>query len=88
MANIKLPGGSLTLEQLTVIFRTIPVEFDFIDQDDIIRWSSMNQHRLFKRSRQTRLGSSPWSIKATSSSRLGSNAQWQASVNLLVNHLP
>ena len=49
MANIKLPGGSLTLEQLTVIFRTIPVEFDFIDQDDIIRWSSMNQHRLFKR---------------------------------------
>lgn len=49
MTDIKLPGGRLTLEKLTAIFQTIPVEFDFIDQDDIIRWSSMNQHRLFKR---------------------------------------
>lgn len=49
MTPITLPGGQLTLEQLSAIFATIPVEFDFIDQDDIIRWSSQNNHRLFAR---------------------------------------
>lgn len=49
MENIPLRGGQLKLEELNAIFTTIPVEFDFIDENDIIRWSSANKHRLFKR---------------------------------------
>lgn len=49
MVDINLKGGKLSLEQLNTIFETIPVEFDFIDENDIICWSSANQHRLFKR---------------------------------------
>ena len=49
MDNVSLHGGELNLDELNAIFTTIPVEFDFIDQDDIIRWSSANRHRLFKR---------------------------------------
>lgn len=49
MEKIPLHGGELTLDELNAIFTTIPVEFDFIDQNDIIRWSSANRHRLFKR---------------------------------------
>lgn len=47
--QIPLKGGSLTLEQLNAIFESIPEEFDFIDENDIVRWSSANRHRLFKR---------------------------------------
>ena len=47
--TVKLLGGSLTLTQLNAIFQTIPEEFDFIDEHDIVRWSSANKHRLFKR---------------------------------------
>ncbi|MRN07613.1 hypothetical protein EAI26_09510 [Lactobacillus sp. 0.1XD8-4] len=49
MTEIKLKGGQLSLKQLNAIFKTIPVEFDFIDENDIVRWSSANKHRLFKR---------------------------------------
>ena len=49
MTDINLKGGKLSIEQLNTIFEIIPVEFDFIDENDIIRWSSANRHRLFKR---------------------------------------
>lgn len=49
MPSINLHGGQLSLDELNAIFATIPVEFDFIDKDDIIHWSSANHHRLFKR---------------------------------------
>ena len=41
MTDISLKGGKLSIEQLNTIFETIPVEFDFIDENDIIRWSSV-----------------------------------------------
>lgn len=47
--QITLQGGSLNLTQLNAIFESIPEEFDFIDENDIVRWSSANKHRLFKR---------------------------------------
>lgn len=47
--RIQLAGGSLSLAELNAIFKTIPEEFDFIDDQDIVRWSSANRHRLFKR---------------------------------------
>lgn len=49
METINLNGGSLSIDQLNAIFRTIPEEFDVIDQNDIVQWSSANNHRLFAR---------------------------------------
>lgn len=49
MENIKLNGGSLNIDQLNAIFATIPQEMDVLDENDIVVWSSMNKHRLFKR---------------------------------------
>ncbi|WP_076460971.1 PAS domain-containing protein [Limosilactobacillus caccae] len=49
MTEINLKGGQLTRKQLNTIFETIPQEFDFIDENDIVRWSSANRHRIFKR---------------------------------------
>lgn len=47
--RIKLSGGSLSVEELNAIFKTIPQEMDVLDARDVVVWSSMNQHRLFKR---------------------------------------
>ena len=47
--EIKLNGGHLNLEMLNAIFNTIPQEFDVLDENDKVVWSSMNKHRLFKR---------------------------------------
>lgn len=47
--NIKLVGGNLTIEQLNAIFKVIPEEFDVLDANDVVVWSSMNDNRLFPR---------------------------------------
>lgn len=47
--DIKLKGGHLSLDELNAIFTTIPQEFDVLDENDVVVWSSMNKHRLFKR---------------------------------------
>lgn len=47
--KIKLKGGSLSIDELNAIFETIPQEMDVLDENDIVVWSSMNKHRLFKR---------------------------------------
>lgn len=47
--KIKLTGGNISLRELNAIFREIPQEFDVLDENDIVVWSSMNKHRLFKR---------------------------------------
>ncbi|KRK07304.1 hypothetical protein FC52_GL000807 [Lactobacillus pasteurii DSM 23907 = CRBIP 24.76] len=47
--KINLIGGQLTLDQLNAIFKTIPQEFDVLDDQDRVVWSSMNKDRLFKR---------------------------------------
>ncbi|MDA5388755.1 MULTISPECIES: PAS domain-containing protein [Loigolactobacillus] len=47
--KVNLTTGTLKLEQLNAIFKTIPQEFDFIDENDIVRWYSNNTNRLFAR---------------------------------------
>lgn len=42
MNKIKLKGGHLSLPELNAIFTTIPQEFDVLDENDIVVWSSMN----------------------------------------------
>lgn len=50
--RIKLNGGSLSVEELNAIFKTIPQEMDVLDENDVVVWSSMNKKRLFKRTEQ------------------------------------
>ncbi|MHC5250062.1 PAS domain-containing protein [Enterococcus sp. HY326] len=49
MSSIELETGKLTIDQLNGIFKVIPQEFDFIDENDIVRWYSNNSMRLFDR---------------------------------------
>ncbi len=50
---IKLKGGRLSLDELNSIFTTIPQEFDVLDENDVVVWSSMNKHRLFQRTKDS-----------------------------------
>jgi DUF438 domain-containing protein len=48
---VTLPTGSLTLDQLTAIFSTLPVDLTFVDADDRVRLFSEGPNRVFARSR-------------------------------------
>ncbi len=49
--KIHLPTGSLTLDQLMNIFKTLPVDLTFVDADDTVRYFSPGKERIFDRSR-------------------------------------
>ncbi|MCX7602973.1 MAG: DUF438 domain-containing protein [Bryobacteraceae bacterium] len=48
---VQLPTGSLTLEQLLAIFRTLPVDLTFVDADDRVAFFSEGPDRIFARSK-------------------------------------
>ncbi|QQE10995.1 DUF438 domain-containing protein [Planctomycetota bacterium] len=48
-AKIQFGTGILTLEQLTAIFSTIPVDLTFVDAEDRVRFFSESPKRVFKR---------------------------------------
>jgi DUF438 domain-containing protein len=48
---IQLPTGNLSIEQLTAIFSTLPVDLTFVDADDRVRFFSEGPDRIFSRSR-------------------------------------
>ena len=43
------PTGSLGLDQLEAIFRTLPVDLTFVDADDRVRFFSEGPNRVFMR---------------------------------------
>ncbi len=47
--SIMFPTGSLTLEQLKVIFSILPVDLTFVDADDRVRFFSEGPNRVFVR---------------------------------------
>lgn len=49
--GVRLPTGHLSLEQLTVIFSTMPVDLTFVDADDRVAFFSEGPDRVFARSR-------------------------------------
>jgi PAS domain S-box-containing protein len=49
--GIQLPTGNLTLEQLTAIFGTLPVDLTFVDADDRVAFYSEGPRRIFARSK-------------------------------------
>lgn len=48
---IALPTGTLSLQQLTAIFSTLPVDLTFVDADDRVAFFSEGPDRVFARSR-------------------------------------
>ena len=50
-ADIRLPSGNLTLDQLTALFATLPVDLTFVDADDRVRFFSEGPDRIFSRSK-------------------------------------
>lgn len=49
--GVTLPTGTLSLEQLTAIFSTLPVDLTFVDADDRVAFFSEGPQRVFARSR-------------------------------------
>mgnify|MGYP000856257753 CR=1 FL=1 len=46
---IPLQVGALTVEQLTQIFRYLPVDITFVDEGNDVRFYSGGEHRVFER---------------------------------------
>lgn len=42
--------GKLTLEQINLIFRHLPVDLSFVDENELVRFYSDTKHRVFPRS--------------------------------------
>ena len=45
-----LAVGSLTIEQITLIFKFLPVDITFVDEKDLVRFYNDTKHRIFPRS--------------------------------------
>jgi DUF438 domain-containing protein len=49
--GVQLPTGNLTLQQLTAMFSTLPVDITFVDANDRVAFFSEGPDRVFARSR-------------------------------------
>ena len=49
--GIEMPTGTLSLEQLTAIFSTLPVDLTFVDAEDRVAFFSEGPQRIFARSK-------------------------------------
>jgi uncharacterized protein len=47
--QVTLPTGTLSLEQLTALLDTLPVDISFVDADDTVRYFSQSKDRIFVR---------------------------------------
>ena len=45
-----LAVGSLTIEQIKLIFKFLPVDITFVDENDLVRFYNDTKHRIFPRS--------------------------------------
>ncbi len=48
---IKLPSGELSPKQLMHMLNALPVDITFVDRDDVVRYFSENEERIFVRTR-------------------------------------
>ena len=48
---IDLDTGAMTREQLEWVFKTLPVDVTFVDEEDTVRYFSQTPDRIFKRTR-------------------------------------
>lgn len=49
--KLNVSTGKLTLEQINLIFKNIPVDLSYVDEDDIVSFYSDTKHRVFPRSK-------------------------------------
>ncbi|RPH98971.1 MAG: DUF438 domain-containing protein, partial [Calditrichaeota bacterium] len=49
--RIQLPSGSFTIEELTTMLNTLPVDITFVDKNDKVKYFSQGKHRIFDRNR-------------------------------------
>ncbi len=50
-SRIRLPSGELSPKQLLQMLNALPVDITFVDQDDVVRYFSENEERIFVRTR-------------------------------------
>ena len=48
---VRLPSGSLAVEELLAILNTLPVDVTFVDRNDKVKYFSQGSHRIFTRNR-------------------------------------
>ena len=49
--KINLPSGSFSVEELTKVLNTLPVDLTFVDKGDRVKYFSQGEHRIFDRNR-------------------------------------
>jgi len=49
--KVRLPSGSFTIDELTVLLNTLPIDVTFVDKDDKVKFFTQGTHRVFDRNR-------------------------------------
>lgn len=49
-ARIQFPSGSISLQELTAVLKTLPFDVTFVDRDDHVRFFTQGKDRIFARS--------------------------------------
>ena len=49
--TIKLPSGNFSVEELTAVLNTLPVDITFVDKNDKVKYFSQAKERIFPRTR-------------------------------------
>lgn len=49
--NLKFETGILTLDEINLIFNTLPVDITFVDKDDVVKYFSNSKERIFTRTK-------------------------------------
>jgi PAS domain S-box-containing protein len=50
MDELKLDTGALSLEQINLVLKNLPVDLTFVDENDEVRYFSAGKERIFSRS--------------------------------------
>lgn len=49
--KVLLPSGSFTIDELTILLNTLPIDVTFVDKDDKVKFFTQGNHRIFDRNR-------------------------------------
>jgi len=49
--KVQMPSGSFSVEELTHVLNTLPIDITFVDKNDRVKYFSQGAHRIFDRNR-------------------------------------
>lgn len=49
--TVRLPSGSFTIDELTALLNTLPIDVTFVDRNDKVKFFTQGSHRIFDRNR-------------------------------------